>query len=484
MRGGARLLISTPPQHAKSTTVAERLPVWIFDRDPGHRILATSYSENLGKRAVRRVRDLSTEHADKLRYRISESKASETHFEVLAADGSVPGIAPGYMKGAGILGSITGDGYDTVIVDDLYKGPEEAYSARHREKVEEAIEAVLMTRLSARGNVIVIMTRWHYDDAIGVRLRRENSEWESLVLPALAEDGDILGRRIGEPLWPDMKPLSFLESQRAGMHPRRWAALYQGNPTQTDGAMFARGWFPIVDQVPALVKRRIRYWDPAASRRQDASDPDYAVGVLMSEMREDLGLPFRWLIEDVVRLRGRPAEVHAAIHRTAQRDGRSVPVKIEQEPGSESALYIETLRNTILLGHSVEACPHGTDKLTRAKPFSEHAEVGNVAVLRAPWNGAFFDELEVFPDERHHDDQVDAATGAWEALSVGSARFPWLEAHAARGHGTMSPDDSEDRSPGVRLPGGPEVAPASPVLSRATGGEFGRRLREGLSSLR
>jgi hypothetical protein len=55
------------------------------------------------------------------------------------------------------------------------------------------------------------------------------------------------------------------------------------------------------------------------------------------------------------------------------------------------------------------------DKVARAGPFSAAAERGHVYVVEARWNQPFFDELEAFP-EGDHDDQVDAVSGAIEAL--------------------------------------------------------------------
>jgi predicted phage terminase large subunit-like protein len=51
------------------------------------------------------------------------------------------------------------------------------------------------------------------------------------------------------------------------------------------------------------------------------------------------------------------------------------------------------------------------DKVVRAQPFSAAAEARNVKLLIGPWNDAFLDEMEAFPEVKH-DDQVDAVSGA------------------------------------------------------------------------
>ena len=50
--------------------------------------------------------------------------------------------------------------------------------------------------------------------------------------------------------------------------------------------------------------------------------------------------------------------------------------------------------------------------------LAAQTERGNVALLRGHWNAPFLDEAYAFPDGAH-DDQVDAATGAFNALSIG-----------------------------------------------------------------
>jgi predicted phage terminase large subunit-like protein len=51
----------------------------------------------------------------------------------------------------------------------------------------------------------------------------------------------------------------------------------------------------------------------------------------------------------------------------------------------------------------------------RAEPFSAQAEAGNVKVLRAAWNAAYFDELCAFPNGTN-DDQVDGSSGAFNRI--------------------------------------------------------------------
>lgn len=198
------------------------------------------------------------------------------------------------------------------------------------------------------------------------------------------------------------------------------------------GIFFKRGWFPLIDAEP-LGGITLRFWDRAATEVNDAStgkppnDPDWTVG-LKFNMSHDGELT----ICDVVRIRGNPGEVEKTIGQTTELDGRNVHVWFSLDPGQagkfEFASYVKKL-----MGYIVQAMPETGDKVTRAKPISAQASVGNVRVVRGYWNRAFFEEIEAFPTVGVHDDQVDALSGAFSAVNMGIApKLPPRIVHARR----------------------------------------------------
>jgi hypothetical protein len=78
-----------------------------------------------------------------------------------------------------------------------------------------------------------MMTRWHEDDLVGRLLRQAKREGDAvrrLSLPALALEGDPLGRALGEPLWPERWPHELLARRRSALEAYWWQALYQQRP--------------------------------------------------------------------------------------------------------------------------------------------------------------------------------------------------------------------------------------------------------------
>jgi hypothetical protein len=71
-----------------------------------------------------------------------------------------------------------------------------------------------------------------------------------------------------------------------------------------------------------------------------------------------------------------PHEVETFIANVAGQDNRNVPVVLQREPGSGSALWIDSMRRGVLLGYSVYADQVKGTKFERSQPFRAAAEAG------------------------------------------------------------------------------------------------------------
>lgn len=175
----------------------------------------------------------------------------------------------------------------------------------------------------------------------------------------------------------------------------------------TSGVMFARGNFDVLGELPRVV-RSVRYWDRASRKkkaRRASDDPDWTAGVKLG--RDSTG---RFIVMDIARIRGRPADVIQFIHRTAIADGTGVELYLEQDPGQAGVFERDFYAQHLAKYAPRFKLPSG-DKVTRANPISAQVAAGNVAILRAPWNDAFLTEADSFPGGTH-DDQIDGLSGA------------------------------------------------------------------------
>lgn len=227
-----RQMIFMPPGSAKSTYASQLFPAWFFAQRRGYDIIGASHTASLAEDFSRRVIGFVREHQTTLGYSlISENPALwRTSNKNL-------------YRAAGVGGNITGRRADLVIIDDPIPGRSEAESPTFRETVWNWYRAEVLTRLKPHARIVLIMTRWHEDDLAARLLNAmqagEGDKWEVLSLPAICDEpDDIMGRVIGQPLWPEYHDMKFLDEKKLALGVYEWTALYQQKPRPPGGAFF------------------------------------------------------------------------------------------------------------------------------------------------------------------------------------------------------------------------------------------------------
>jgi predicted phage terminase large subunit-like protein len=210
------------------------------------------------------------------------------------------------------------------------------------------------------------------------------------------------------------KDPSYLSNLKALSRVERMRLLAGNwNVRATAGMMFQREWFPVVDAVPQGWTQAIRTYDRAATKPNEVNkDPDWTRGLLLYKYPNNT-----FIVADLKSLRDTPGQVENLIRNVAAHDGRAVQIVSQQDPGSAGVAEAENFTR-MLSGYNVKTVVLSKDTVTRAKPVSAQVEAGNIKVLRAPWNGEFFTELENFPEGRH-DDIVDCLSMGFNILSAG-----------------------------------------------------------------
>jgi predicted phage terminase large subunit-like protein len=249
------LAIFTPSQEGKSERVSRRFPAWTLDRNPALRIADVSYAESLAVRWGRAVRRDIAAHPCKAEDPETCRDACGGLHATLRPDAGAAGWwetpQGGGMYSTGIGGGLTGLPVDVLIIDDPVKDRAAAESATLRESTWEWWESVALTRLAPGARVVLVMTRWHMDDLAGRIFSRPGPlKWRVLRIPAIAENGDPIGRAPGEEL-PSVRKRApgYFRNRQATMSAYVFSSVYQQNPTAAEGNFFRRSTF--------------RYWRPA-----------------------------------------------------------------------------------------------------------------------------------------------------------------------------------------------------------------------------
>ena len=185
------------------------------------------------------------------------------------------------------------------------------------------------------------------------------------------------------------------------------------------GEMFDRRWFSL-DGLSFLsrVTRWVRAWDFAGTRkRSPGHDPDWTVGTLMGLTdKADI------VVASVIRKRDTAGAIEELVLQTAALDRHAgcSTVRIEQEPGS-SGKYVTEAYSRKFLGFDFEGIPATGSKSVRAVPFAQAARAGRIHLVDAPWVADWLSEVEAFPQDTLHDDQVDSASLAFQTLTASSS---------------------------------------------------------------
>lgn len=219
-----------------------------------------------------------------------------------------------------------------------------------------------------------------------------------IFVPAKLEDNVFLDRESYEETLAELDPIT-----RKQLLDGDWSA-------RQSGGRFQREWFEIVEAAPNEGSR-CRYWDLAATEPKAGKDPDWTSGAF-GVWKDGV-----FFLADMQHRRVTPLEVERLVKQTAEIDGRTTPVWLEQEPGASGKIVVDHYLRNVIPGFACRGDKVTGAKEIRANPLSAHAQAGNVKLVRGPWISAFLDEAESFP-RGSHDDQVDAASGAFSKLAV------------------------------------------------------------------
>lgn len=388
-------MVHAPPRHAKTETLLAFAAATLA-RDPREHVAYVTYGADLAREKSARARRLAL--AAGVQVEPGQDRA-DAWFTTVG----------GSFRAVGIGGALTGKSVTKLLVDDPYKDRRDAESAAYRRRVLDWYYSVGHARVEPGGSEIITHTRWSPDDLIGTLQKSEgvvgkdeNGVWESVLLPAINDEGAAL--------WPARWPLDELAKKKRDAF--TWASLYQGSPRPRGGALFEG---VVTYKAPPTTIRKCVGLDLAYSGKTSS---DYSVAVVLGyESKKDpKGLECgTFYVLDMLRMQ---AQLPVFAARLSQMLTKHPQTPIHWFTGGQENAIVEMLAKqpTPL---RVRATPAKSDKFNRALPASADWNAGRIAVPEgAPWVSEFLAEVCGFTGVADaHDDQVDALAAAHHYLA-------------------------------------------------------------------
>ncbi len=407
-----RLMVFLPPRSSKSLICSKLFPAWYIGNFSNHEIMSVSHSDQLASDFGRTVRDIvNTEKFQRI------FKGVALRSDVKAA-GKWKTNKNGSYYAAGVRSQVAGRGANIALLDDVMS-EEDSFSQTGRKYIKEWYPAGLRTRLMPNGSIIIINTRYHYDDLCGWLLKQEKTAeqntypWEVISIPAWLneEAAELLDLPVGSSYFPEWKSDEILrideQEIRASNGARYWNSLYMQDPSPDDGGIIKKkyiNWWEYEE--PPECQFIIQTYDTAFSTSRTADFSVIQTWGIFHDYDDDEGHSSHLILLGNTRGRYEYPELRR-IAQDLYRDFRPDVCIIEKKASGQS--LIQDMRRA---GLPVLDYLPDKDKVARVYASTPMMEAGRVWLPKNKiWADDLFSECMSFPNGSH-DDQVDCMTMA------------------------------------------------------------------------
>jgi len=407
-----RLMVFLPPRSSKSLICSKLFPAWYIGNFSNHEIMSVSHSDQLASDFGRTVRDIvNTEKFQRI------FKGVALRSDVKAA-GKWKTNKNGSYYAAGVRSQVAGRGANIALLDDVMS-EEDSFSQTGRKYIKEWYPAGLRTRLMPNGAIIIINTRYHYDDLCGWLLKQEKTaeqntySWEVISIPAWLneEAAELLGLPVGSSYFPEWKSDKILkideEEIRASNGARYWNSLYMQDPSPDDGGIIKKKYIQWWEyDEPPECEFIIQTYDTAFSTSRTADFSVIQTWGIFHDYDEDEGHSSHLILLGNTRGRYEYPELRR-IAQDLYREFRPDVCIIEKKASGQS--LIQDMRRA---GLPVLDYLPDKDKVARVYASTPMMEAGRVWLPKNKiWADDLFSECMSFPNGSH-DDQVDCLSMA------------------------------------------------------------------------
>lgn len=393
-----KVQIEAPPGSSKSTMLKIGC-MWLWVVNPEAQIIRVSATEELSQAFARDQRAILADpyYQALTDFKIDPESKSVSDFK---------NTAGGRMVSAGMGSSLSGRRCHALIIDDPVRSLEDVGSALQRQKQFNWFSSEARTREFPNAAEIIVSTRWHSQDLVGMLQSNEGDEWKIISLPLFADsENDPLGRKRNEVLWPWFYENRLDEIQR---DPYTFQSLYQQKPLVHEGQCFNADNIEIIEPL-GLPMTTVIGVDLAVSTKQTA-DASALVVVGVTQNND-------YVVQYVYNERTEIKQSWEAVKQLYSEYGARCVVM-------ENALHESALKSLVRDDYKtfhdvvqIQTLPtHGRSKEVRSITAQNIVAHGRLKLVRGHWNAKFLEQLTSFPAGRH-DDMVDGLSLACNYLS-------------------------------------------------------------------
>lgn len=306
------------------------------------------------------------------------------------------------ITASGIDRSINGLHFDLIIGDDLHSEK----NTTNKEQIEQVIDhwKLSLSLLEPNKYMIVIGTRWDYNDLYQYLLDEERDRFNVMIRQARFPDGTLL--------FPELLDDAFLTNQRKTQGSYIFSCQYMNDPIDDESATFKREYFQYKDW--EAVKGKPINWYLCVDPSQDGPMSDFAAFV-------EVGMDYmgELVVGDCYRMKLRHGEIVNFIFDLHNRKHYRA-IAVETVAGQKSLSYMlgdeqKSRRQWLPLKDINSRVKSKEDRILGLSPYYEFRRVWHLNDGKGLPD--LEDELLHFPKGKH-DDVIDALATVLEVATV------------------------------------------------------------------
>lgn len=395
------LIINIPPRTSKSSIVTIFLNAWAWTKYPQIKFITTSYSSTLSEKHSIKTKEIieSKWYKDRYHDKFELSKKKNTNIEF-------HNNKKGLRFATSTKGTVTGEGADIIIADDLLN-PLQAKSRAEREKAIDFYRNTLSNRLNnpRTGIIVIINQRTHESDVTGTELNDNPELYDVINLPSETEYNNIKPSYLikyytNGLLDPVRLGRNELDKLRKRM--TDYDGQYGQSPSSPGGNILKREWYFTydLDELLSTAGDKI-VWNfqlDGAYTKKKENDPS---GIIAYAYFGN-----KYFIRKVETVRKSFTELLDYIKEFLRENGYSKQSILMIEPKANGKDLVDVLREWTNI-NVIESYNPNFDKIMMCNKIAPTVKSGRVGVpINSNWTNEYFTEIENFPNSKH-DERID-----------------------------------------------------------------------------